>query len=159
MARLLETTKAFANCERLQAVVKALREVKILGRTAEQIAEDLKNSKGVLSADRRGSFSWRKRGAYWDSEKEVFPTYESTLRKQRTRGYGRGGRWKWYKEEEFDLKAEQLAWLEKRYRELVVEKGYSREMAREIVEGQIRERGASPTGPLKKILDGIFGTE
>ena len=44
VAKILEASSAFANSKPLQALVKALKEVKVLGRTAEQIAEDLKNT-------------------------------------------------------------------------------------------------------------------
>ena len=163
LANLLESTKAFANSERLQALVRALREVKIAGRTAVQIADDLKTT--MMRAWREDSGSVRnpffgfrgERGSYWRSGKKVFPTSETTRREMRVRGKGRGGRSKWYKEEGFDLAAEQLAWLQKRYNELVVEEGFSPDFARSIVEGQILERGRSPSGPLAKILDQIFG--
>ena len=76
---------------------------------------------------------------YWASDKKVFPTSRTTLRSERVRGKGRGGVTKWIKEEGFDLRAEQKAWIEKRFRELVEGQGYSREAARRIVEGQILE--------------------
>ena len=55
LTKILETTTEFAKCERLQALVKALREVQIGGRTAEQIAEDLRTLLNRLWHEDAGS--------------------------------------------------------------------------------------------------------
>jgi hypothetical protein len=57
----------------------------------------------------------------------------------------------------FDLKAEQQEWALRRYQELVVQQGFSKKMARELVEGQILEQNRSINGPIRKILDDLFG--
>ncbi len=99
------------------------------------------------------------RGSYWKSNKRVFPTSRTTLRADRVRGKGRGGRTKWRPPEDFDLKVEQARWIRKRYEELVTGgQQYSPTMARNIVEGQILQQARSPASPfLRRLLDGVFG--
>jgi hypothetical protein len=103
-------------------------------------------------------FAGNRRGSYWASGKKVFPTSRTTLESRRVRGKGRGGVTKWDTPEDLDLEAAQRAWIQNRYKELVEGQGLSREMARKIIEGQILQQKRSPLGPLKRILDEIFGS-
>lgn len=132
-----------------------------IAKTATSKATDLcqygRNIKPILAPTVARDMSIAKRGSYWQSGGKVFPTAETTMRGTRVRGKGRGGRTKWEKPDDLNLKAEQMNWIRRRYKELVEQQGLSPEMAREMIEGQILEQKRSPTGPLKRLVDLIFG--
>ena len=102
-------------------------------------------------------YGGNQRGSFWQNQ-SVFPTSRTTLRPYRVRGSGRGGVTKWAKPENFDLKAAQRQWIYRQFNEYVVNRGYSSGVARDIIEGQIRQQRRSARSPfLKGILDELFG--
>ena len=75
---------------------------------------------------------------------------------RRVRGSGRGGRTVWDAPEE-GVRNLQREWAHARRNELL-NRGFSSQDARKIMEGQILEQGLNAyTGFLKSLLDSVFG--
>jgi hypothetical protein len=114
---------------------------------------------GILVHNAGDQYLGNQRGSYWASNRRVFPTSRTTMSPERVRGKGRGGRTKWNRPDDLNLKAEQKQWMEKRAKELMDDQGLPPDMAREIIEGQIAQQDRSPGSPyLKGMLDSLFGS-
>jgi hypothetical protein len=101
-------------------------------------------------------FCPRALGSYWSSGKKVFPTSRTAKVPRRVRGSGRGGKTVWEASEE-GVRNLQREWVHARRNELL-NRGFSAQDARKIMEGQILEQGLNPyTGFLKSLLDSVFG--